>query len=159
MGNYVIDCLSIGGNTGSFTVPYGTCTTAAGTRVKAVSNSDFVLGTGAQIVVKFSYTNTISSPQLNVNSTGAKYIRYNGANITTGYIKANKCYSFVYDGTYWNLIGDIDTDTNTTYTLTKNGSTLTLNGSDGSSTNVQIIDYGTTLPSTGENGQIFLLKA
>lgn len=46
-----------------------------------------------------------------------------------------------------------------TYTLTKNGSTLALNGSDGSSTNVQIIDYGMTLPSTGENGQIFLLKA
>lgn len=57
------------------------------------------------------------------------------------------------------VIIDIPEDTNTTYTLTKSGSTIILNGSDGSSTNVQIIDYGMTLPSTGENGQIFLLKA
>ena len=46
-----------------------------------------------------------SSLQLNVNGTGAKYIKYiyNGAytNIVAGYLKASQMYQFRYDGTYW----------------------------------------------------------
>ena len=93
---------------------YGTCSTAAGTVAKVVSCAGFALVTGIEITVKFTVTNTASSPTLNVNSTGAKAIYYKGAAITAGYLAANKIYKFVYDGSYWQLVGDVDS--NTTYT-------------------------------------------
>lgn len=90
---------------------YGTCSTAAGTAAKTVVvDGSFTLYTGATVTVKFTKTNTAANPTLNVDSTGAKAIYYNGAAITAGYLKANKVYSFVYNGTQWDFIGDIDTD-------------------------------------------------
>ena len=94
---------------------FGTCSTAAGTAAKVVSCTGFTLATGAVITVKFSATNTAANPTLNVNSTGAKYIRYRGSAISAGYLAANRVYTFVYDGTDYELVGDINTDTNTTY--------------------------------------------
>ena len=58
--------------------------------------------------MKFTATNTgaVGSITLNVNSTGAKNVKYINnnayANIpAVGYIVANLTYMFVYDGTYW----------------------------------------------------------
>lgn len=93
---------------------YGTCSTAAGTAAKVVSLSGFKLQTGAEVTVRFTVTNTASSPTLNVNNTGAKPIQYRNAAISAGYLAANRTYRFVYDGTCWQLVGDVDT--NTTYT-------------------------------------------
>ena len=107
----VIDSLNYGNNVYTFTLPYGTCSTAAATAEKAVTVSNFSLETGARIAVKISYKNTASSPTLNVNSAGAKPIYYNGAAITAGFLDAKKVYEFVYNGTQWELIGDINTDT------------------------------------------------
>ena len=70
-------------------------------------------------------TNTAASPTLNVNGTGAKPIVYRGSAIAAGYLAANRVYEFVYDGTNYALVGDIDTNTNTTYTA---GAGLTLSG-------------------------------
>lgn len=86
---------------------YGVCSTVAGTAAKTVTLSGFVLATGAEITVKFSSTNTAANPTLNVNSTGAKGIRYKNAAVPSGYIVANKTYRFVYDGTYWQIVGDV----------------------------------------------------
>ena len=94
---------------------FGSCSTAAGTAAKVVSCTGFVLGTGARITVKFTVTNTAASPTLNVNGTGAKAIKYRGSTISTGYLAANRVYTFIYDGTDYELVGDINTDTNTTY--------------------------------------------
>lgn len=55
-------------------------------------------------------SNTAASPTLNVNSTGAKAIVYRNAAISAGYLAANRVYKFVYDGTNYELIGDIDTN-------------------------------------------------
>ena len=96
---------------------FGTCSTAAATAAKVVSCTGFTLTAGAMITVKFSATNTATSPTLNVNSTGAKAIMYRGSAISAGYLAANRVYTFVYDGTDYELIGDINTDTNTTYNL------------------------------------------
>ena len=93
---------------------YGTCSTAAGTAAKVVSIPGFALATGAEVTVRFTVTNTASSPTLNVNNTGAKPIQYRNAAISAGYLAANRTYRFVYDGTCWQLVGDVDT--NTTYT-------------------------------------------
>lgn len=102
---------------------YASCTTAAGTAAKTVACTGYKLVTGAEITVKFSNTNTAANPTLNVNSTGAKPIYYRGAAISAGYLAANRTYTFRYNGTQYELVGDINT--NTTYTAEKQ---LTLEG-------------------------------
>lgn len=92
---------------------YGTCSTAAGTAAKTVVLTGFKLVTGSRIAIKFTVTNTAANPTLNVNSTGAKAIMYRGSAISAGYLAANRVYEFIYDGTDYELIGDINT--NTTY--------------------------------------------
>ena len=94
-------------------IHYGTCSTAAGTVAKTVDCANFILVIGAIVFVKFTVTNTAANPTLNVNGTGAKAIQYRGAAISAGYLAANRTYAFVYDGTNYQLIGDLDT--NTTY--------------------------------------------
>lgn len=94
-------------------IHYGTCSTAAATAAKTVACPGFTLVTGATIRVKFTVTNTASSPTLNVNSTGAKSIMYRGSAITAGYLAANRVYEFIYDGTDYELVGDINVNTDT----------------------------------------------
>lgn len=92
---------------------YGTCSTAAATAAKVVACTGFTLATGATIKVRFTVTNTAASITLNVNNTGAKNIRYRNADITTstaGYFAANRTYEFVYDGTYYQVVGDFDSN-------------------------------------------------
>lgn len=123
-------------------VNYGICNTEATTAAKVVSCSGFSLITGSEITVKFTVTNTASNPTLNVNSTGAKAIYYNGSAISAGYLKANKTYNFRYNGTQYDLVGDIDT--NTTYTLASFGITATaseLNKLDGCTVSTTELNY------------------
>lgn len=109
-----------------FTLPYGTCSTAAGTAAKAVTANvkTFSLEAGAIVAVKFSYTNTAASPTLNVNSTGAKAIYYRGSAVPAKYLLANKVYEFIYNGTQWDMLTDV-------------------------------IEVGTSLPATLPEGQLF----
>ena len=109
----VIDSLSFDSVKYSLTLPYGSCSTAAATAAKTVTVNNFDLDTGSRIAVKFTVTNTASNPTLNVNSTGAKAIYYRGSAISAGYLAQNRTYEFVYNGTQWEVVGDIDT--NTTY--------------------------------------------
>lgn len=122
-------------------VHYGTCSTAAGTAAKTVSCTGFTLTTGARITVKFTVTNTASNPTLNVNSTGAKAIRYRGSAITAGYLAANRVYTFIYDGTYYELVGDINTDSNITYSA---GAGISLSGTTFSNAGVRSISTGSS---------------
>lgn len=94
-------------------VNYGSCSTDAATAAKTVACTGFALVTGAEITVKFTVTNTAANPTLNVNSTGAKAIYYRGAAISAGYLAANRTYTFRYNGTQYELVGDVNT--NTTY--------------------------------------------
>lgn len=104
---------------------FATCSTAAATQAKTASITGFNLVTGARVTIKFTVTNTAANPTLNVNGTGAKEIKYRGSAISTGYLAANRVYEFVYDGTDYLFMGDINTDSNTTYSA---GSGLTLSG-------------------------------
>lgn len=120
-----------------------TSNTAAGTANKTVDFSGFALITGAEINVKFTNTNTAVNPTLNVNSTGAKDIRFESNTIVPGCIKAGVTYTFIYDGTYWSIVNPSDviiTATLTTsnwdllaktQTITVNGLTASANGSVG----------------------------
>ena len=86
---------------------YGTCDTAAATAAKVVTLSGFTLVTGATIHVKFTNSNTVANPTLNVNSTGAKSIMRYGTTAAstspdTSWL-AGAVVSFTYDGTNWIL--------------------------------------------------------
>lgn len=97
------------GNSGG--VFYGTCPTAAGTVAKVVDCADFTadnLKAGTIIIVTFAATNSgaVANLTMNVNSTGAKPIKYinNGTlgNLSSaGYLKASTEYPFYYDGANW----------------------------------------------------------
>lgn len=99
-------------------VHYTTCSTAAATAAKVVTLDNFVLITGAKLYIRFTVTNTAASPTLNVNSTGAKPIQYRNAAISARYLAANRTYCFIYDGYSYELVGDINIDTNTKVTQT-----------------------------------------
>lgn len=90
---------------------YGTCSTEAATAAKVSTISGFSLYTGVIVSIKFKVTNTAALPTLNINSTGAKPIYYRGAAIYAGFLAANRTYAFVYNGTQWEFMGDINTDT------------------------------------------------
>lgn len=86
---------------------YGVCDTVAATAAKTVTvGSTFVLATGAQVVIKFTNSNSVASPTLNVNSTGAKPIVMYGTTATNtetttnGWV-AGAVQTFTYDGTSW----------------------------------------------------------
>ena len=111
-----IDGISFDGSANR--IRYGSCSTAAATVEKIVSLTGFTLATGAEVTVRFTVTNTAASPTLNVNNTGAKPIVYRNAAISAGYLAANRIYKFVYDGSQYELIGDINTDTNNKVTMT-----------------------------------------
>ena len=117
---------------------YGISNTAAATQTKAVAISNFELITGAIITVKFTQTNTHTTPQLNVNNTGEKLIKYRNENLPSASIlTANRVYQFVYDGTYWQIVGDLDTDTKNTAGSTDTSSKIYLIGATSQAANPQ----------------------
>jgi hypothetical protein len=102
----VIDSLTFGDNTGIFSIPFGTCGTSATTAAKTVTLTNFVLETGAQVRIKFTYANSAANPTLNVNSSGAKSIYWHEAALASSqYWEAGAVLDFVYNGTRWELIG------------------------------------------------------
>lgn len=92
---------------------YSTCSTAANTAAKTASLTNFVLTTGSCIRVKFTNSNTASSPTLNVNGTGAKSIKKYGTTAagTDAFTSwpAGAVVTFVYDGTNWLMTDHADT--------------------------------------------------
>jgi hypothetical protein len=95
---------------------YAECSSAADDRAKIATictdndttNKEFTLIKGVSVQVKFINANTAESSTLNINSTGAKQIYYSGTAIPAGYIKANSVYTFVYTGSQWELVGEIE---------------------------------------------------
>lgn len=86
---------------------YAECTTDDTTAAKVATitpATTFLLSTGATVAVHFTYTNTATTPTLNVNSTGAVSIYAGGTAMTAEYnwLAGETCV-FVYDGTYWQL--------------------------------------------------------
>lgn len=89
---------------------YATSSTSASTGTKiatTVESIAFSLVQGARVSVKFSNANTTTSlTYLNVNSTGAKLVRWRGATLTSNqYWASGQVVDFIYDGSYWNMIG------------------------------------------------------
>ena len=110
MATYIGQVALGGNNLPVASTLYGTCTTAAGTAAKVVTCDNFdKLITGVTIYVKFTYSNSVANPTLNVNSTGAKTIyRYGTTAPSTSAAtswQAGSVVAFTYDGTYWQMVG------------------------------------------------------
>ena len=111
--NRTIDGIAFNGSAN--VTHYGVCNTEAETAEKAVACNNFSLDTGSVITVKFTITNTAQSDvTLNVNSTGAKSIKYRNSVVpSSSLFVAGRTYQFVYDGESYQLVGDIDTNIDT----------------------------------------------
>lgn len=110
-------------NGSSNVINYASCTTPSTTAAKAVNVPNFKLITGATISVKFENTVSADNPTLNVTGSGNKPIFYHGSAITANKLLAKTVYTFVYDGTNWNVVGDLTTtmtDNKTTQIITNN---------------------------------------
>ena len=78
---------------------YAACSTAAATAAKTASLTNYKLVNGGLVVVYFQYDVPTQST-LNINSTGAKEIHFQGSRIAAGVIKAGDKCLFVYNGNY-----------------------------------------------------------
>ena len=87
--------------------PYAVCPTTAATAAKTVAITNWKLIEGNDVYIKFTYVNTAASPTLNVNYTGPKSMYYNGAVITSSNFTfdTTTIYHFVWDGSYFVLVG------------------------------------------------------
>ena len=97
-------------------VVYATCSTASSTAAKTatiVSGTLTSLNTGDQVIVKFTNANGKASPTLKVGNTDAKSImRYGTTAPSTSASSswnAGSCVLFIYDGTYWQMAGWVNT--------------------------------------------------
>lgn len=97
---------------------FGSCSTAAATAAKTVTLDDsmsFTLAKGASVFVKFTNANGVASPTLAVNGTTAKAIMRYGTTAPSTSAKtswqAGSVVHFVYDGTYWQMVGWLNDDT------------------------------------------------
>jgi hypothetical protein len=95
---------------------FGTCITPAAATIKdvTIAAGDFILAQGVSVIANFTETSMSAYPGLNINDTGVKYIYYNGTYAAADMLKANRFYQFVYDGTYYQLVGGY-TDSADTY--------------------------------------------
>lgn len=107
------DVVISGGGGASFR--YGECSTGASTAAKVVTLSPALteLKTGEVIFVKFTNANSVANPSLNVNGLGAKNIRrYGSTSPSTSAASswnAGSVVALVYDGSYWQMVGWINT--------------------------------------------------
>ena len=81
---------------------FGVCETAGATADKEVQIADFELAAGVTAMVKFKYSNTATSPTLNISNTGAIPIcgEEPGAEVRW---EEWDVIPFTYDGTYWQM--------------------------------------------------------
>ena len=153
---------------------FATCSTAAATAGKTITlESSVTLEAGLIVYVKFANTNSaavanltlaITAPTSATDSTAvtttAKPIKYRGANLpAVGYLAANRTYPFVYDGTNWELVGDLDTNThNNTFSKVKVGST-TIEADSGADTLELVAGTNVTLTPDSTNDKVTITSS
>lgn len=114
-----------GSGGGSSMYAFGTCSTAAATGTKTVTltDSNFTVSTGSIVAVKFTYTNTVASTSLKLSVAGVTaQIKYlNTTFPSSQHWLAGSTVEFVYDGSAWQVLGNIKdnvgSDTKVTQTI------------------------------------------
>ena len=103
------------GSTVSNVVYYGECSTAGATAAKTVTIANFpdTLVTGMRVTIKFTNYNAKANPTLSINGgTAVSIKRYGTTAPSTSAASswnAGAVVDFVYDGTYWQIVGWINT--------------------------------------------------
>ena len=119
-----IDLSEIGG---SSTYAYGTCDTAAGTGTKVVdlTDSNFTVSTGSIVAVKFTYANSVATTllKLSVGDVTAQIKYLNTTFPSNQHWTAGSVVEFIYDGTAWQVLGNIKDNAHITQTITTTNST------------------------------------
>ena len=83
-------------------VGYYVCDTAAGTAAKTVAATGYSLTNGGCIRIKMTNANTADNATLNINSTGAKALYYDGAQASSSNTwEAGEVLEVYYDGTQY----------------------------------------------------------
>ena len=85
------------------------CSTAAATAAKVTNTvpPSFSLTAKAKILVKFTYGINVANATLQVGENAAKPIYYQGNALDAGRVKAGMFVLLQYDGTNFNIVGDI----------------------------------------------------
>lgn len=86
---------------------HAVCSNGAAVAAKVITVAGLVLRSGVKIAVKFTNGITADNATLNVNNSGAKPIYYKGAALATGHITSGAYVILYYDGSRWNVIGDL----------------------------------------------------
>jgi hypothetical protein len=91
---------------------YAICSTEANIAEKTAvlqDNNEFILFTGVTVHIKFTASNSAAMPTLNINGTGAYFIKQYGTtsvgNTEATSWKAGATLSVTFDGNYWQLNG------------------------------------------------------
>ena len=122
---------------------YGTCATAAATAAKTATLTDYLLIKNGIVSIKFTYA-VPASATLNINSKGAKAIYYKGSAITAGVINAGDIATFIYDGSYYQLLAvDKASAKYVKSTLTQGQTSITIN--DAAITSTALINIYTSI--------------
>ena len=88
---------------------YGVCSTTRDTNEKVVSIPGFLLTEGALVTINFSDgLNLTDTLTLNINSLGGRPIYYRGVLGSNKGLAKNTIQDFLYDGTTFHLVGDIN---------------------------------------------------
>lgn len=109
---------------------YGTCSTARATARKVCSNVDptFQLYRGVLVFIKFDYANGKANPTLKINNTTATSIKRYGTTAPStsraSSWNAGSVVAFIYDGTYYQMVGYV----NTTYSAISQANIETIRG-------------------------------
>ena len=133
-------------NGSSNVINYASCTTPAAAAAKAVNVPNFKLITGATISVKFENAVSANNPTLNVTGSGNKPIFYHGNAIAANSLLAKTVYTFVYDGTNWNVVGDLTTtmtDNKMTQVVTNNDAQYPLVFASEANKPIKVVDGAT----------------
>ena len=133
----------------------GTSTDVVVTTVYGYFPNTLVEGARVSVKIEGSIT-TIKT--LNVNGTGAKNVYYKGSSLTSGTINRYNTYDFIYDGSYYRIIG-VDTNTDTHYTaknvVTSSASSKANAASSNDSVYLNVVENSTVRSShkiTGSGG-------
>ena len=81
-------------------------TTSGTSSAYTASITGFETVEGAAVQLQFN-TDNAANATLSINSATAKNIKYDGANITANLLHQDHTYNLVYDGSAWQLVGDI----------------------------------------------------
>lgn len=104
-----------------------TCSTAAATAAKTVTApTGFSLTAGATIIVTFTNEISVASATLQVGSTAAKPIKYQGAALPADIVEAGDSIFLRYDGTSYNVLGKLNMTLTDVVTHTPSGQTVNL---------------------------------